>query len=104
MIRWLLEIFSLLQRPALRFSTIDLDGYAAVGASKIGGKPDLPSPDFWPIGEQCKASYNDATEGYQELACFMAQVNLAEIADTMAGKDLPKAGAYILLLPRLGKR
>src|SRR5262249_9080079 len=54
--------------------------------------PDLP-PDFhWPVGEDCRAIYNDDTAGVDRLAGFLAQINFAEIANTQAARDLPKAG------------
>jgi uncharacterized protein (TIGR02996 family) len=83
-----------LARPALRMKTEAAgDSKIPVGASKIGGLPDLP-PDFrWPPGGDCHAIYNDDTGGTDRLAGFMAQINFAEIADTLAAnKDLPPTG------------
>ncbi len=79
-----------LARPALRLDTSAAD--IPVGASKYGGHPDLPPGYAWPKGKECRATYNDPTTGVEELAGFLAQVNLAEIAHTQAAKDLPKAG------------
>ncbi len=80
-------------RPALRMvTTATEDADIALGASKIGGLPDLP-PDFaWPPGGDCRAIYNDDTGGTDRLAGFMAQVNFAEIARTQAARDLPPQG------------
>ncbi len=82
-----------LARPALRMKKSKAsDRTIPVGASKIGGLPDLP-PDYpWPPGGDCHAIYNDDTGGTERLAGFLAQVNFAEIADTQAAKDLPKTG------------
>jgi uncharacterized protein (TIGR02996 family) len=82
-----------LARPALRMVKKSAkDATLAVGASKIGGRPDLPPGYAWPKGKECKATYNDETTGVEELAGFLAQVNLAEVAHTQAAKDLPKSG------------
>jgi uncharacterized protein (TIGR02996 family) len=78
-----------LARPALRMKKGGRS--APVGASKIGGLPDLPTGFRWPLGQDCRAIYNDDTAGEERLAGFLAQVNLAEVADTLAGRDLPKA-------------
>ncbi len=82
-----------LARPALRMLRKPAkDAKLAVGASKIGGQPDLPRGYALPKGKDCKAIYNDDTKGMEALAGFLAQVNLAEIAHTQAAKDLPKTG------------
>lgn len=80
-------------RPALRMKKGAEGGRGiAVGASKIGGLPDLPPGFVWPPGGDCHAIYNDDTGGTDRLAGFMAQVNFAEIAQTQAAKDLPETG------------
>jgi hypothetical protein len=80
-----------LARPALRM--IEGGGRnIAVGASKIGGLPDLPRNFAWPPGGDCHAIYNDDTGGTDRLAGFLAQVNFAEIAHTQAARELPKTG------------
>jgi hypothetical protein len=82
-----------LARPALRMKKGAAGGRkVAVGASKIGGLPDLPPGYRWPPGGDCHAIYNLDTSGTERLAGFLAQVNFAEIAHTLAGKDLPEAG------------
>ena len=40
----------------------------------------------------CRAIFNNDTKDVEELAGFLAQVNLAEIAHSLAAKDLPKSG------------
>jgi uncharacterized protein (TIGR02996 family) len=82
-----------LARPALRMKkTAVSEQEIAVGASKIGGLPDLPSGYSWPLGGDCHAIYNSDTGGTDRLAGFMAQVNFAEIADTQAARNLPRVG------------
>jgi uncharacterized protein (TIGR02996 family) len=82
-----------LARPALRLKpTMVADQAIRVGASKIGGLPDMP-PNFpWPKGGECHAIYNDDTRGTERLAGFLAQVNFAEINETPAAKILPREG------------
>jgi hypothetical protein len=82
-----------LARPALRMKKVEAaDRKIAVGASKIGGLPDLPPGFRWPPGGDCHPIYNDDTGGTDRLAGFLAQVNLAEVADTQAARDLPGEG------------
>jgi hypothetical protein len=66
---------------------------AAIGASKVGGLPDLPPGFRWPPGGDCHAIYNDDTGGTDRLAGFLAQINFAEVAGTEAARrDLPEEG------------
>lgn len=83
-----------LARPALRMEQTKADDRRIpVGASKIGGLPDLPPGFSWPFGGDCRAIYNDDTEGEERLAGFLAQVNFAEVAHTQAAaRDLPPTG------------
>jgi uncharacterized protein (TIGR02996 family) len=82
-----------LARPALRMKKGAAGGRKIpVGASKIGGLPDLPAGFPWPPGGDCHAIYNDDTGGTDRLAGFLAQVNFAEVAHTQAARDLPAAG------------
>ena len=82
-----------LARPALRMVKAKAaDRDIPIGASKVGGLPDLPPGFRWPPGGECRAIYNDDTGGTDRLAGFLAQVNLAEIADTQAARELPRAG------------
>jgi len=80
-------------RPALRMNTSEMaDDDITEGCSKIGGLPDLPPGFPWVPGGDCHAIYNDDTGGTDRLAGFVAQVNCAEIAHTIAAKDLPETG------------
>jgi uncharacterized protein (TIGR02996 family) len=79
-------------RPALRMNDKPAAARLPVGASKIGGEPDLPPDLPWPIGDQCRAIYNDDTAGVDKLAGFLGQVNFAEISTTQAARRLPKEG------------
>lgn len=81
-----------LARPALRMVMGAEDEHIAIGASKIGGLPDLPADFPWPQGGECQAIYNSDTAGTDRLAGFMAQVNMSEIAGTQAARDLPAKG------------
>lgn len=82
-----------LARPALRMKQGAAGkGKIAVGASKVGGLPDLPPGSRWPPGGDCRAIYNNDTAGIDRLAGFVAQVNFAEVAHAQAARDLPPAG------------
>jgi uncharacterized protein (TIGR02996 family) len=85
-----------LARPALRLVEIVTDDRVLpVGASKVGGKPDLPTGFPWPKGSDCRAFYwkQPATaEHLAGFAGFLAQVNFAEIAGTCATRGLPQNG------------
>lgn len=63
-----------------------------VGASRLGGRPEVPPGFAWPRGEDCTGFWPEETVGYRSLAGFLAQVNLAEIAHTRAARDLPSTG------------
>jgi hypothetical protein len=82
-----------LARPAVRMKKGAAGSRKiAVGASKIGGFPDLPPVFRWPPGGDCHAIYNDDTGGTDRLAGFLAQINFAEIAHAQDARDLPGAG------------
>jgi uncharacterized protein (TIGR02996 family) len=82
-----------LARPALRMKKGAAGRKAPVGASKVGGLPDLPPGFRWPPGGDCHATYNDDTGGTDRLAGFLAQINFAEVAHTEAARrDLPEEG------------
>jgi uncharacterized protein (TIGR02996 family) len=69
-----------LARPAIAFkSTKATEKTLAVGASKLGGGPDLPQGTEWPV------------VGDRPLA-FLGQFNLAELAVSPAARELPAAG------------
>ena len=82
-----------LARPALRLLRVRAnEDSIRVGASKVRGLPDLPPGFRWPTGAECRACYIDITRGADRPAGFLAQINLGEIADTHAARELPKAG------------
>jgi uncharacterized protein (TIGR02996 family) len=69
-----------LARPALTFKSAKAaDSRIAVGASKLGGGPDLPPGAAWPA------------LGREPLA-FLAQLNLAELHGSFVCRELPAAG------------
>jgi uncharacterized protein (TIGR02996 family) len=83
-----METYFRLARPALRMVKVEAeDGEVPVGASKISGLPDLPNEVAWPAGKECRAIYNDDTSRVKRLAGFLAQVDLAEIAQTQAARS-----------------
>jgi uncharacterized protein (TIGR02996 family) len=80
---WLLERadrFLRLARPALTFrSAKTADAKLRVGASKFGGRPDMPAETEWPT--------------YQgEPLDFLAQFDLAELHTSFVCRELPAAG------------
>ncbi len=82
-----------LARPALRIVRTETEDDAIpVGASKMGGDPDLPAGLAWPTGKDCPAHYNEPTTDFGDLAGFLLQVDLDSIAHTFAGRDLPPTG------------
>jgi hypothetical protein len=69
-----------LARPTLAFVTKPgLDSHIAVGRTKFGGRPHLPAGTEWP---RC---------GRGPLE-FLAQLNLSELRQTVAGRALPPTG------------
>ncbi len=80
-------------RPALRMQTSpQSDEELEVGCSKFGGNPDLPADFVWPIGDQCRATYNDDTAGEQRLAGFLGQIDLDELRNAVTNDRLPLHG------------
>ncbi len=71
-----------LAQPAIRLNLTRVDDEArlALGASKVGGAPDLPAATPWP-----------ATSDGAPLP-FIAQIRLADIASLDAACDLPHVG------------
>jgi hypothetical protein len=57
-----------LARPGLRL--VAVDGPAAVGTSKLGGRPDLPAGSTWPLG---------AGDDGQDPLTFFGQLALADL-------------------------
>ena len=73
-----------LARPALAVASVAApEKTLAVGASKYGGRPDLPPGTRWPKFED------------QPLA-FLGQFNLAELHASPAARDLPATGLLSL--------
>jgi uncharacterized protein YwqG len=69
-----------LVRPAVELQTESVDpGALALGASRMGGAPDLPARFRWP------------TYAGKHLA-FVAQIDLGEVARVMPDGPLPKRG------------
>src|SRR5262245_21574457 len=69
-----------LVRPAVRLRTRpDEDDGLSTGASKIGGAPDLASPDDWPMWKDRPLS-------------FLAQINLTDLALFDCCAVLPRSG------------
>jgi len=67
-------------KPALGFTAVPLDGEAVpIGASRIGGLPDLSSRQNWP------------EKGGAPLA-FLAQLDLSDLASFECCADLPTVG------------
>lgn len=79
-----------------RIDTINIrskDGEAAIGASKMGGCPDLPPEIPYPTmsGYSCKRG--EKTERYEKSAMqLVAQINLAELAEMDVENRLPHTG------------
>jgi uncharacterized protein (TIGR02996 family) len=82
-----------LARPALRLTEhVFSDAEIPVGATKVGGKPDLPADFRWPTGNDCRAGYGRGAAGYAQLAGFLGQISFGEIAGTQATRGLPQQG------------
>lgn len=80
-----------LARPALRLRKIETpEDQIPVGASKYGGLPHLSAQTRWPAAGECDDWIYPTTS--EELTGFIAQINLSEIAQTQAMRDLPHTG------------
>jgi uncharacterized protein YwqG len=67
-------------RPAIAFKSAKAaEKSLAVGASKLGGRPDMPEKQKWP-------KYQDSP------LSFLGQFNLAELRPSPVARDLPDAG------------
>jgi uncharacterized protein (TIGR02996 family) len=67
-------------RPAIEYTTKEApEKSIPVGASKFGGRPDLPPGTKWPEHEG-------------EPLAFLGQFNLAELQASPVARDLPSAG------------
>ncbi|OAI48081.1 hypothetical protein AYO44_01375 [Planctomycetaceae bacterium SCGC AG-212-F19] len=56
-----------------------------IGATKLGGCPDLPSVEDWPLRNELPLS-------------FLGQFNLADFKGTLAARDLPESGILTFFL------
>ncbi len=61
------------------------DDYRAVGNTRFGGEPDLPSPEHWPCS-------GDPKDSQSKFSNFIAQINFAELPELPGGSPLPRAG------------
>lgn len=68
-----------LVRPSCRLVPDPSIDSAAAGASRLGGVPDLPPGTEWPTGPDAPLS-------------FVAQINLADVAEVMPSSGLPASG------------
>jgi len=68
-------------RPGAGLQATPLDPEAPLPLSRLGGLPDLPDGMDWPTTDQ---------EG--EPACFLGQIDLAELAAAVPGLPLPAGG------------
>lgn len=88
-------------RPSIRVMTAPAtDAEFAVGASKFGGRPDLPYSAGWP---------SVIRNGQRTSLPFIAQINLADVAGLAAAQPLPPLGwlwffAETGLFPHYGKQ
>jgi len=72
-----------LAEPAIRFETAPVqDAPLQVGASKVGGYPDLPPGIPWP---ECRGHPLD----------FLAQINLTELSGFEGSEHLPPSGILL---------
>lgn len=71
--------FLRLARPGFTIATDPPDVGLPTGASKFGGRPDLPAGVHWPA------------DADGPLA-FLGQINLADLAASPAARELPRAG------------
>jgi uncharacterized protein (TIGR02996 family) len=78
--RWKDELLAL-ARPAVTITTarVEEGSNLPVGSSKFGGFPDLSGETAWPLREN-------------QPFGFLAQINLADVAITVACRDLPSSG------------
>jgi uncharacterized protein (TIGR02996 family) len=69
-----------LARPALSFNSVRAsEAKLPLGASKLGGWPDVPPGTEWPEFDDCPMR-------------FLAQFNFADLAASLACRDLPASG------------
>jgi hypothetical protein len=69
-----------LARPTVEVTTSkSRDSALAIGTTKFGGRPDLPRGEAWPTRDKGPLG-------------FLAQINLADLAQTFTGRELPGSG------------
>lgn len=74
------DAFLRLARPALDYKAVrTADKKIPVGASKLGGLPDLPVGMVWPCHDE-------------EPLSFLGQFNFAELSQSVVCRELPAAG------------
>ncbi len=70
-------------RPAIGLTSAEIEDKShKIGASRLGGQPDVPESFNWPYRAE------------KPLA-FLAQLNLADFAHLDCGLDLPKSGTLL---------
>ncbi len=73
------EQLKALVRPAVAFDTVRIEGAPQIGASRLGGLPDLPDGAEWPRWKKGPLS-------------FIAQIRLSEVAPHDSERLLPDSG------------
>ncbi len=77
------DTFLRLARPAFRLEMHSVpDEEIPVGASKFGGRPDMPAEVEWPVWEDGEYVAHD----------FKAQFNLADLSPSPVASELPSSG------------
>lgn len=73
--------FAMLEKKTIAIYSVKKDeNDIAIGASKAGGKPDLPENIEWPVEENGEPLY------------FVAQINLHDVSNLDSSNLLPKTG------------
>ncbi|MCG7391431.1 DUF1963 domain-containing protein [Microvirga sp. ACRRW] len=96
-----------LSKPSVVLESIPVadEGDIRLGATKIGGRPDLPAPIPWPWREpysdaEERGEYDEEIRRAATRPCplsFVAQIDLAEVAAAgPTDPDLPKEGRLFL--------
>jgi uncharacterized protein (TIGR02996 family) len=81
-----------LARPVLTIDSEPADeGDFPIGMSRFGGCPDLPSGAEWPTAK-AREHPPDWDVNRKLTLRLLAQLNLADLAQTQAGRDLPREG------------
>jgi hypothetical protein len=86
------ETIAALAKPCIQLETVPGDDTAGrVGASRLGGEPDLPPGEPWPEWQGTPMS-------------FLVQIDLATVAGLPGADVLPSDGPSVVLLrcPRCG--